>query len=540
DSQTPPPFYREEDKLPNMKFMFQGTGSREFYNLHVNKSAVENELTTLANLLIGNNLEVMSGALTASYNVDVDGNVIVGSDAKSTSEITIETDKVLTINGDLTLKNTGKILLADTDDPLTNPGFLIPKQQVTVEGNGHCCVQRYYHGNQWHMISSPVSDAVSDVFTGNVLQYHTEEDNEWHDIVPIDHPLTPVQGFSLWGFSDDYLLAEYNGTPNAGNQTFTFSNSGTEGTGWNLIGNPYPANLNWDEVTIPDNLDAAIYLWDPGLNDYRYYLTGGPSNTASQYVALAQGLFVHCNNVAGGMLTLTPDAITAEPTSFYKNTENQQMNTLVYEVQGFPTTASAVRFREDATKNFDPNLDVYRIDPGSNIPLIYTIANANNLSVNSLPVESNYVEVNMGFRSSEDTVITLNFSGQESFDEGLPLFLYDQKEDLMTNLRDTYYYTFSTHANDSPNRFKLIFGKASGVIEDLYNPIHLEVNGRRVHVVCNDKDYYHLFVSNMAGQIVHQENVYGGNTSFDLLSSGVYLFTIYGGEKQHTKKIAVY
>ncbi len=87
-----------------MKFMFQGTGSREFYNLHVNKSAVENELTTVANLLIGNNLEVASGAFTASYNVEVTGNASVGSTSKSSSQITVEPDKSLTINGDLTLK----------------------------------------------------------------------------------------------------------------------------------------------------------------------------------------------------------------------------------------------------------------------------------------------------------------------------------------------------------------------------------------------------------------------------------------------------
>jgi parallel beta-helix repeat protein len=537
DSQTPPPFYREEDKLPNMKFMFQGTGSREFYNLHVNKSAAENELTTVANLLINNNLEVVSGAFTASYNVEVTGNASVGSTSKSSSQITVEPDKSLTINGDLTLKNTGKILLKDTDDPQTHPGMLLPKQQLIVEGDGHCTAQRYYQGNQWHLVSSSLADATAGAFTGKVLQYHTENDNTWHDITSINHLLNPIQGYSLWAFSDEAVLGEFVGTPNAGIQTFDFVSSGGEGNGWNLVGNPYPATLDWDEVSIPDNLDATIYLWDPDMNDYRYYLPGGPSNTASQYVALAQGFFVHANNVAGGTLTFTPDAMTTESGTFYKS-EKQEENTLIYQLENYPSTKGSVRFRADATEAFDPLLDAYRMTPGEGVPLVYTQTGHTKMAVNSLPEFTEPLTVEMGISANTGDYM-LVFEGHESFSEAIPLYLKDNKTNTLTNLRIESTYDFTMEEGDEASRFELLFMETAGTEENQAIEAQLLVQGQEVFIIANENTFEKLQLFSLSGQLLTEREITAGNTSLHIATKGCYIIRLLGRDATYSSKVII-
>jgi len=464
NSETPPNFDFEKDHLPNMKFMFLGTNPSEYYNLHVNKSALENELTIASDLLINNDLEVMSGNFSASYNVLVLGNTILGSTSKSSSQLAVEPDHSLTVNGDLSLNNTGEIVLHDSDDPLTNPGMLLPKQAVLVEGNGQCTAQRYYQGNQWHLVSSPMADALSEIFIGNVLQYHTENDNSWNDITSVSHPLNPAQGYSLWASAAESVLAEFAGTPNAGIQTFDFVSSGGEGFGWNMVGNPYTATLDWDEVSIPENLDATIYLWDPEEGEsgnYLYYLPGAPSNTASQYVAMAQGFFVHCNNVAGGTLNITPDAMTSEPATFYKS-EKQNENTLVYQVENYPSTKGSVRFMNDASEAFDPLLDAYRMTPGNGIPMIYTESENIKMAVNSLPNLSDSRSVDLGFSVNVPGEYTLSFEGQDSFTD-VPIYLEDKKADTLTDLTQQGNYSFVSEDGDDAARFTLLFGKSAGV-----------------------------------------------------------------------------
>ncbi len=77
--------------------------------------------------------------------------------------------------------------------------------------------------------------------------------------------LDPMSGYSLWTTEAGYGLTEFEGTPNSGNQSFSLIYGGGTPTGdygWNLVGNPYTTTINWNEVSIPANMDAAIYRFD--------------------------------------------------------------------------------------------------------------------------------------------------------------------------------------------------------------------------------------------------------------------------------------
>lgn len=79
-------------------------------------------------------------------------------------------------------------------------------------------------------------------------------------------------------------IVSFDGTPNATHTPSldyaTTTASGGSGDGWNLIGNPFPATLDWSTVTLT-NVNNAIYIWDPSTEKYNYFVNGVAVPTGS-------------------------------------------------------------------------------------------------------------------------------------------------------------------------------------------------------------------------------------------------------------------
>ncbi|WP_299286679.1 T9SS type A sorting domain-containing protein [uncultured Mucilaginibacter sp.] len=81
---------------------------------------------------------------------------------------------------------------------------------------------------------------------------------------------------------------------------------GDQGTdGFNLIGNPYAATIDLDQVTFGTDLDNKVYVFNPSNKQFSYYTKGSATsgspvtdgNGANRYIASGQGFFVRCNVV---------------------------------------------------------------------------------------------------------------------------------------------------------------------------------------------------------------------------------------------------
>ena len=111
----------------------------------------------------------------------------------------------------------------------------------------------------------------------------------------------------------------------AGNQTLNFVgelNNGSYSTtltrgpsadaGWQLLGNPYPATLDWSRVTVPVGLDDAVHIFQssgPYTGQYRSYVNG----FGNPLIGLGQGFLVHPSaGTTSVQLTLTNAARLAD------------------------------------------------------------------------------------------------------------------------------------------------------------------------------------------------------------------------------------
>ncbi|MEZ5198095.1 MAG: hypothetical protein R2764_17405 [Bacteroidales bacterium] len=79
----------------------------------------------------------------------------------------------------------------------------------------------YLSEDQWHLVSAPVANAKSSVYTDIYLKYFTETDSNWTYITSLNYNLTSWKGFLCMGSKLDYRSTKvtYNGSFNTGDQT---------------------------------------------------------------------------------------------------------------------------------------------------------------------------------------------------------------------------------------------------------------------------------------------------------------------------------
>ncbi|MCD4698610.1 MAG: T9SS type A sorting domain-containing protein [Bacteroidales bacterium] len=359
----------------------------------------------------------------------------------SAQEMRVEPNTNIKVESGTTLDITGGNLVLKSD--ATGDASLIDYGSVTYSGGGQAKVHRYRTKGAWHLISSPVSNALTGMFTGDYLQYYTEHDSLYHEIEPTDSLLKIMEGYALWSIEAAPATEVFLGLTNTGVLSKAFTNNFT---GWNLFGNPYPSVLDWDIVSKPAELRGSIQLYDPTLGtigEFRYYIKGGgAANTTSQYVPLGQGFFVRVMGVAGVLTFDNSCRVHTNEQAFYKNSEDDAM--IVLKATGNSvTTQTAIRFNQNSTQKVDRLYDVYKLSSGSpDVPVLFTVVEDENMAINTLPsIEGNEI-MPMWFRAGLDGEYSIKATETETFNTETPIYLLDIKTGIIQNLREIPEYTF--------------------------------------------------------------------------------------------------
>ncbi|MCD4746471.1 MAG: T9SS type A sorting domain-containing protein [Bacteroidales bacterium] len=388
------------------------------------------------------------------------------------------TDVTVGISTTLDISITGGNLTLQSD--ASDDASFIDYGSITYSGGGEAKVQRYITNGQWHLISSPVSNAVSGMFHWDYLQYHTELTNGWTDIIPLDIPLNIMQGYTLWTIDAAPTVEVFEGTTNTGTYNKGFTQNGL---GYNLVGNPFPCTIDWDAVTIPTELSGAIWLFDPtiGANgDYRYYINGGgASNTTSQYIPSGQGFFIRATGGSGTLTFDNSDRVHGGQ-AFYKNTEDQA--SLVLKATGNNiTTQTGIRFNENATQKVDRLFDVYKIFTDSpDVPVLFTMAEKENLAINTLPAIKENESIPLWFRAGMDGKYSILATEIETFDNNISIYIEDPLTGVIQNLRSNPQYEFY-YKSGNDRKFYILFNDPA-IINNQNEAINIYSFDNLIHV----------------------------------------------------------
>jgi hypothetical protein len=184
----------------------------------------------------------------------------------------------------------------------------------------------------------------------------------------------------------------------------TFSDDGgaiaESDAGWNLVANPYATPIDWDDLDRNGDMDATVYLYDPGSGYIEYTAGGGTSGTLFEtegYIAPFQAFFVKANGSSPSLSI--PDITTAQVTAediedddatgsdpFRKSIEDKPV--LVRLALAKDTLSSDVvfMFRDEGSRDKD-RWDAYKLFSRESpaLTMYSMLDNGDGLSVNTVP-----------------------------------------------------------------------------------------------------------------------------------------------------------
>ena len=197
-------------------------------------------------------------------------------------------------------------------------------------------------------------------------------------------------------------IVSFAGTPNA-THTPSLDNAttvatGGSGDGWNLIGNPFPATLDWSKVNLSlTDLNNAIYIWNPSTEKYNYYVNGVSAPTGSYAgstitnVPPMQSFWVQANGSSptiGALSSATHTTFKSSPTVYKTMPDNiiiklsnhtDSTDQDAFWLKNTANTSLSFEGAEDAWKYKNPNsTNVYTTDTAGEAIAINSIDLASN------------------------------------------------------------------------------------------------------------------------------------------------------------------
>lgn len=422
----------------------------------------------------GSNAEISgSGSLILSTNgIDIWENThatITSNKTISGGKLTIQSDASLTINPFASLDFSGTLINnAGQSGIVVKSGGSLKQSTSSIEATVEQSIEAASWStwdDGWHLLSSPVAsqsiaaDGAGFVTSGDGNDYDfyawSEPNNQWINYKnnSTEPTFTSVNGSGNFTVGKGYLVAyqqsgakQFKGNLNVNDVSvsgLTKTNSSAT-RAWHLLGNPYSCPITWDNTWTRSNVGAVCQVWSETLRDYSAITTGNiPVNNGFM-------VEVSANNAS---LTIPAGKRTATAAYFYKNADEPALKITVMASDSSSGKECVVRFNELSTTSFDAEFDGHYLKGYG--PEFYALAGNEQLTVNTLPVVTNDIEIPLVFKRNNRETFFMMAEGVETL--GAEAFLHDNQTGILTNLRQTPRIEFSSSETDSPNRFTLKF-----------------------------------------------------------------------------------
>lgn len=430
----------------------------------------------------------------------------------------------LTITDGLTVELANQINVANTASVVVESGAnLIQLNDAASANSGNITVLRDINigaaRTQYNYLGSPVEfgagQTYKTIYPGIAFSlYHNEANNLFYNSSGVNIPGRglAVKEPTIAGVpaGNSTVTAKYIGVPQNGIISFTIANTNT-GTntslGYNLVGNPYPSNIDLQELyklnrgnPASPNISSTFYLWDNEVNN-----DVAESQQGSSYGGQAYAVF---NSATGSNGTGT----TAAGYSNSKGSAKIPGN-VVSVAQGFMVKANvknyALKFHNIIrTDQKPPHNFLGKTEPSENVPddrfwvkmitpsnltnalavvyfeggqkamgvedsesrggsdELYSAEDGVHLAINGRDKFQDTDAVVLGSRHYAEGLYTFELAEKEGiFANGQNIYLKDIQTGIITNLSQGS-YTFNTHAGESTGRFEIVYKAETVLVTD--------------------------------------------------------------------------
>ncbi len=518
-------------------------------------------------------ITALSTTITNSGNIGSSG-LLPGTD------ITVISDVELAINNSSTVHS---IVLNPGAKLNLNSGKTLSVGTLTLQSNetatatfidgggtlnsGNTYVQQYLTtGRNWY-ISSPVSNAGSSVFSPIVLNplYFYDEvhgsDAPWIQISDSNTPLTVMKGYVASVVSDGVVT--FSGTLNTATQSINVTRTtGQNKEGFNLVGNPYPSYLDWDQV---DKNNLLTTMWYRTINNANAYIFDTYNSTAhlgtsngikriTNLIPPMQAFWVRVNE-GQTQAVLSVDNSKRVHSDYGNNTlkakelTNLNQQVLHLQVSNGTNTDETIIYSNPAASNVYDDYDSPKMFNNSAIAaVIYTVSANEQLAINGLSNIPYDTEILLGFSTTVSGNFSIKASEITNFAPGTQIILKDYRntdKPVLTDLSDGKCYSFTSDATSDMSRFRVIIHAPSAITAidasaekpNVY--ISTNANGRLMinGVITAETS---LMVYNFMGQCVINKVLTSPSAVIDaVLCPGVYTVIVCAGGKSTIQKMIV-
>ena len=360
-------------------------------------------------------------------------------------------------------------------------------------------------------------------------------------------------------------VVTFTGVPNNGTQTFALSNGGNR---YNLVGNPYPSDLNLDALYAlnASKITSTFYFWDNAsasvttqsggtTSNYGYatYNASATSGTSGTFVAspnagsinpsgnvakIGQGFFVRLMPNLSNNTSLNFDnslRVASTGTFFNKNNNAGVGKYWLRLSSSYGTNNTlAVTYSPAASNSYDA-FDSKAIAMGSDG--FYTVADAQKLIIQGRETFNINDVVPVGTKHFENGNFTIALIQKEGlFNNGQAVYLHDKVMGTYTDLQNGS-YSFAANVGEISNRFEIVYKlgvlSTSEVTKDAFEVYR---NGEDFFVR-NDKNIDSVTIYDASGRQIQTLNGGAKEIRISLNAKGVYLVKAVSQGKEYTKKI---
>ncbi|RCW92151.1 putative secreted protein (Por secretion system target) [Winogradskyella arenosi] len=505
----------------------------------------------------------------------IKGNLNIDSDV-SVKNITILNDGAVTVNPGKSLTVSGEAITSDNlfaESSATSFSSLIFNGTVT----GEVGYNRWVHTTPSNdLISAPVPETFGDIEASLLANPATLTqrafgpfDNvsgsyvNWDTSTNGSDPLVQGKGYRAARASEDGTIL-FQGAPvsPAVDVVATLSDGGNTTYGlWNLIGNPYPSYLDFDEFWTENSGQLnggsgayqAVYGYSGYANSSDNWTVWNNIETNNGYkITPGQGFFVK-TTASGGTVTFTPamrttgssdDFIvgrTATPnhvlSELFLSRESSQHSTKIY-------------FVDNQTRGLDPGYDAAAFTGSSSPIYTHLVENNENIkfAIQALPYNDfNEVVVPLGVNAEAGTQLTIGMNPEKvSIPETVTVYLEDNLTNTWTLLNNSDYVFTPSDALNGTGRFYVHFSATTLSTDDaLINGLHIYSNQASKTVVIKGQLLADTtaVLYDMQGRSVFQQVLTSSNTTQTLnvssLKAGVYIVALKTPTQNKTQKIII-
>lgn len=350
--------------------------------------------------------------------------------------------------------------------------------------NGDLIVERYmnFPENGWHLIGSSVTgmsiaewnnDFITTGFTGSDWPaYAFCSITRYDETVPGDKDLgdtniaSTAEAVAVGEGRRAYIAAGYNklsvkGPAVTGPVSWGLSYTDTGNPlddGWNLVSNPYASTIDWDDtgnwtrVGVKD----AVYSWVSEDEQFSSYIAGVGTNGGSRYIPSSQAFWVQTEALVHSM-SIVEDAKVDQEQAFRTQEDIKHFKITMTTSNG-RTDEVAIRMDDEASREFDSNLDAYKLySTNNNLPAI-GLKSADGVvsSVYSIAEIDEQYMIPMNLHVGVAGAVDFAMTGFENFPAAIRCLIYDAETDEYHQVRETSSLSMDLAEGDYENRFFIV------------------------------------------------------------------------------------